>query len=80
MFNCRYGVTAMSASATQMVLEGNSITHNCNETNPNNGGSGISIYGPVDVYATGNLIEGNLWGVTIIGKAGNVNFGKTDDP
>ena len=80
VFNCRYGVTAMSASATQMVLEGNSITHNCNETNPNNGGSGISIYGPVDVYATGNLIEGNLWGVTIIGKAGNVNFGKTDDP
>ena len=46
-----------------------------------NGGSGISIYDSANkqtCYVEGNYIEGNLWGVTVIG-CGNVNMGKTED-
>ena len=52
------------------------------ETNPMNGGSGISIYDTSyaqDVYVEGNHIEGSLWGITVIGGK-NVNIGKTEVP
>ncbi len=80
IFNCRYGLTFQSASSIEASIKDNSLTYNCNETNANNGGSGISIYGKVKVYGEGNLIEGNLWGVTILGASEGVNFGKIDDP
>ena len=46
-----------------------------------NGGSGINIYDPYKTQTTtitGNYIENNLWGITIIGGK-NVNVGKTED-
>ena len=47
-----------------------------------NGGSGINIYDPYMIQTTrieDNWIEGNLWGITVVGGA-EVNIGKTDDP
>ena len=45
------------------------------------GGAGISIYnytGEPNIIATGNRVEGNVWGVTVLGGK-NLNFGKIDD-
>ena len=63
------------------VIKNNTIIGNNHETNPNNGGSGINIYDPYKTQTTtitGNYIEGNLWGITIIGGR-CVNVGKTED-
>ena len=46
------------------------------------GGAGISIYDygtKPNVTITGNTIEGNLWGITVLGGE-NVNIGKVDNP
>ena len=78
--DCRYGFT--SIGPMDVTLENNTFINNRYETNAMNGGSGMSLYDPYmqqKVRATGNYIEGSLWGVTVIG-CGNVNFGKTDDP
>lgn len=78
--DCRYGFT--SIGPMDVTLENNTFINNRYETNAMNGGSGMSLYDPYmqqKVRATGNHIEGSLWGVTVIG-CGNVNFGKTDDP
>ena len=63
------------------VIRNNTIVDNNHETNPMNGGSGINIYDPYKTQTTtitGNYIENNLWGITIIGGK-NVNVGKTED-
>lgn len=73
----RYGVTLLGNMNVELV--GNTIRNNKYETNANNGGSGISVYSNAQkTIVTGNLIEGNLWGATIINKCENVNFGKLD--
>lgn len=93
-----------NTSVTNVVVSGNSITHNRYgyaqngnnisslitnnrfidnnlEVNPNNGGSGISIYGSDTTCAAKlrhNLITGNLWGVTAI-YYHHVDMGTEDD-
>lgn len=74
----RYGVALYSGQTA--LVRNNLILNNDTETTPNNGGSGINIYdvsGTQQTTITGNHIEGNLWGVTIIGGK-TVNMGKTD--
>ena len=64
------------------VIKNNKFIDNCYETNPNNGGSCISLYdasGRGNVYIEGNLLEGGLWGITVIGNP-TVNAGKVEDP
>ena len=63
------------------VVRNNTIKNNNHETNPMNGGSGINIYDPYysqNTVITGNWIEGNLWGITVVGGK-DVNIGKTED-
>lgn len=75
----RYGVTVIGPMDVEIT--GNEFVDNCYETNANNGGSGISIYSnSASTVVSNNLIEGNLWGVTLIGASKNMNFGKTVDP
>ena len=76
----RYGITAIGPMDIDII--GNTMIDNKYETNPMNGGSGISIYDSsrkLTSMITGNHIEGSLWGVTIIGGK-DVNMGKVDDP
>lgn len=75
----RFGVaTYCEQNAT---IKGNVIVDNKYEKNAMNGGSGINIYDPYmtqTTTVTGNHIEGNLWGITVIGGK-DVNIGKTED-
>lgn len=80
----RYGIGAYSYSyPLNFIVRNNVIVNNNAEENPNNGGSGLSFYdygsGMLSVYAEGNRIEGNLWGVTVLGNPGAINFGKNSD-
>lgn len=79
--NNRYGIAAYSYCPLNFEFIGNTIIDNHYESNPNNGGSGITLYdygvATLNAYAEGNYIAGNLWGVTILGNIGEINFGKT---
>lgn len=75
----RYGINV--TGPVDVAILDNDIIDNIYETNANNGGSGISIYdsaGKGKAYIKGNLIQHNLWGVTIIGSP-DVNLGKVED-
>ena len=77
----RYGITTIGS--VDAIIRNNSIVDNHYETNPNNGGSCISIYdtsSSSNIYIEGNLMEGGFWGITIVTGAPNVNLGKTEDP
>lgn len=77
--DCRFGLATYCEQ--KAVIRNNLLVNNKYENNPNNGGSGINIYDPQmtqTTMITGNYIEGNLWGVTVIGGK-NVNLGKTED-
>ncbi len=66
--NNRYGYTQNGYRISAEILDNQFIDNNL-EVNPNNGGSGISIYGYDTSCAAKlrrNLITGNLWGVTAI--------------
>ncbi len=75
----RIGVaTSCEQSATN---RGNVNEDTKYEQNAMNGGSGINIYDPYKTQTTmitGNYIEGNLWGITVIGGK-DINIGKTED-
>lgn len=71
----RYGFTSLGASSG--VIENNILEDNDTETNPMNGGSGISLYNTDLVYITGNEIRRNLWGITLIESA-QANLGSDD--
>jgi parallel beta-helix repeat protein len=76
--NTRYGINAQGRM--KVTIKNNTLINNHWEDNPNNGGSGISIYAVKDTaYIEGNTITGSLWGVTLIGSA-PTNLGKTADP
>ena len=78
--NNRFGVATYVGQ--EAVIRGNMIRNNNTEVNPMNGGSGINVYDPYMVQTTrieDNWIEGNLWGITVVGGA-EVNVGKTADP
>ncbi len=76
----RYGI-GLVGPAAKILLENNTLLNNRYETNPMNGGSGISLYDPyklTQARITGNYIEGSLWGVTVIGCK-DVNMGHLDN-
>lgn len=73
----RYGIG--SVGPVNIRILDCTLTDNRYESDPMNGGSGVSLYDPykkTDAYLKGNLIEGSLWGVTIIGCK-SVNLGRT---
>ena len=77
----RYGVT-LTSGPMNAVIKDNELVDNKYDTNPMNGGSGISLYDPYgyqNVMIEGNTITDNFWGITVIG-GGNVNIGKTANP
>lgn len=78
--NNRYGYTQQGYSI-DAIIEGNSFIDNNIETNPMNGGSGVSIYGyTVNCKAKmrNNLITGNLWGITAI-YYHDIDLGTTEE-
>ena len=77
----RYGITTIGS--LDCVIKNNTMIDNRYETNPNNGGSCISVYdssSSSNVYIEGNWMEGGLWGITIVTGEPNVNVGKVEDP
>ena len=77
----RYGL-GLVGPAAKIRIENNTFLNNKYETNPMNGGSGISLYDPYQrtcAVVAGNRIEGSLWGVTVIGCK-DVNLGRIDVP
>ncbi len=75
----RYGLALYCAQNAKVL--NNTIVNNNHETNPMNGGSGINLYDPQKTQTTvitGNYIENNLWGITVIGGK-NINIGKVED-
>lgn len=75
----RYGIAIYSRQ--KAIIRNNTIVNNNHETNPMNGGSGINIYDSQktqETVITGNYIENNLWGITVIGGK-NINIGKVED-
>ncbi len=77
----RYGI-GLVGPAAKVRIENNMLINNCYETNPMNGGSGVSLYDPyqqTEAMITGNRIEGSLWGITVIGCK-DVNLGRIDVP
>jgi hypothetical protein len=70
----RYGITVNGGVNT--FIRYNQIIDNGFEPIPNNGGSGISLYAVTKAIITGNRIQDNLWGVTVISGTGDVNLGK----
>ena len=76
----RYGYTQTGTNISAEILD-NIITDNNLETDPMNGGSGISIYGyDVTCYAKirRNIIAGNLWGVTAVYRY-QIDMGTAND-
>lgn len=76
----RYGYTQTGTNISAEILD-NIITDNNLETDPMNGGSGISIYGyDTTCYAKirRNLIAGNLWGVTAVYRY-HIDMGTAND-
>ena len=77
----RYGITTIGS--VDCVMKNNKMVDNCYETDPNNGGSCVSIYdisSSSNIYMEGNWMEGGLWGITVPTGAPNINLGKVEDP
>ena len=77
----RYGITTIGS--IDAIIRNNKMVNNCYETNPNNGGSCVSIYdssSSANIYMEGNWMEGGLWGITVPTGAPNINLGKVEDP
>ena len=80
VINGRYGYNQQGMTISS-VIERNQFIDNHHETNPMNGGSGIRIYGIDEnnkAVLRGNIITGNLWGITVI-NAADVDLGTEDD-
>ena len=79
--NNRYGYNQQGYNISA-VVEDNQIIDNNLETDPMNGGSGISIYGMNTnniAKLRRNVISGNLWGITTI-YYNDVDLGTAEDP
>ena len=77
----RYGITTIGS--VDCIIRNNTMIDNCYESNPNNGGSCISIYdssSSSNIYIEGNWMEGGFWGITVPTGAPNINLGKVEDP
>ena len=85
----RYGISLQGGSLINSLVSYNIIDSNNIQNNPGQGGSGIAYAGGTKTsrqnsIATGNLIRGNLWGITIQDTCkpniGNItNSDTTDD-
>lgn len=78
--NNRYGYNQQGYNLSSVII-GNQFIDNNIETNPMNGGSGISIYGMDEnnkAVIRNNVITGNLWGITAI-NAFDIDLGTEDD-
>ncbi len=81
--NCSYGITLTGPGNVRMI--NNTVLNNKYINNPNNGGSGLNITcnstgeGIIaKAYMQGNHIEGNVWGVTVIGNV-EINAGYLEE-
>ncbi len=82
VINNRYGITVTGSGMNAMVRY-NTLTGNNIQNNPDLGGSGINFTASSSssyqhAVVTGNHIENNLWGITIIGYP-VVNMGNTNN-
>ena len=73
---CSYGITLTGGG--NIRIEDNTVLNNRYIANANAGGSGINITcssasAVAKAYMRGNVIQGNLWGVTVIGNATTPN-------
>lgn len=78
--NNRYGINQQGYTINSVICD-NYIIDNNLETNPMNGGSGISIYGMNENCSAtirNNIISGNLWGITAI-YYHHIDLGTNDD-
>lgn len=76
----RYGIAMIGA--LNLTVKDNDIINNIYDKNVLTGGEGLSISDGSNkgsAYIEGNHIEGNLWGITVVG-APSVNAGKVSDP
>ena len=76
----RYGYNQQGQTISSLIV-GNQFLNNNRETNPMNGGSGISIYGTSTnnkAVLRNNIITGNLWGITAI-YLHDIDLGTVDD-
>lgn len=68
---CRYGITGVGPQ--QLTISNCLLKNNNHETNPNAGGSGISLSSTSKkTIITGCHIENSLWGVTVINSPANL--------
>lgn len=79
--SCRYGIN-IQGKFNNAIIRNNTLRHNkyVYKNNANNGGSGIAIYDAsknLNLKVSGNIIEDNLWGITIMGGK-NINLGKVE--
>ncbi len=74
----RYGITAYGNGVTA-IIRNNEIIDNNTQNAPMLGGSGINFFGNETNHSivTGNIISGNLWGITIQ-NAATPNLGQPD--
>jgi len=74
----RYGITCYGSNIAS-VIRGNEIVDNNTQNQPMLGGSGINFFGTAtnQSLVSGNIITGNLWGITIQGTA-QPNFGQLE--
>lgn len=75
----RYGITISGGNNINALISYNRILDNNTDGNTNTGGSGISLGGGSaashqNTIVTGNILKGNLWGVTVLNFA-KPNFG-----
>lgn len=86
--NNRYGITLNGGANINSLISYNQIDSNNIQGNPLLGGSGISFSGGSAIsqqnsIVTGNLIRGNLWGITILNRSrpnlGNIANADTSD-
>ena len=78
--NNRYGYNQQGYNLSSLIIDNRFIDNNT-ETNPMNGGSGISIYGMNTnnkAKLRRNQISGNLWGITAI-YYHDIDMGTEDD-
>lgn len=76
----RYGYNQQGATISSVIV-GNQFVDNNHESDPMNGGSGISIYGTTTnnkAILRNNVITGNLWGITAI-YMHDIDLGTADD-
>ncbi len=78
--NNRYGITGVGPM--NMTVKDNTLIDNRYDSNPMNGGSGISMSYYTNSIISGNVIKNSLWGITLISiESANLGeIGNADSP